>query len=323
MKPLNFAIITPSYAPDFERCRLLSWSVNQFVSPSVTHYIIVERRDLSLFRQLQGPRTEIINVESLLPWWIQRIPFFKNGWLSLKTLPIRNWIMQQIVKIAAAQSIDKDVLVFVDSDVAFIRPFDLECFTRDGQVRLFREPPYEEETHIRGHHTANQLLGIPDKNQLAPGYIGQVITWRRDNVLKLYEKLESVSGRGWIETLASSWHLAEYILYGVFVDHFLKEQSGHYYDAQKICHEYWTPQPMSDEQLKNFFAEIQPQHLAVMISAKAGISVEQYQSLLESMAENDPRFAQIQNSKFKVCPESYGHAARTDTLSEQKKDINP
>jgi hypothetical protein len=287
MKTFDFAIITPSYAPDFERCRLLSWSINQFVSPSITHYIIVERRDLSLFRQLQGPKTEIINVESLLPWWIQRVPFFKNGWVSLKTLPIRNWIMQQIVKIAAAQSIHKDVLVFVDSDVTFVRPFNPQSFIRDGQVRLFQEPPYDDETHLRGHRTANKLLGIPDINMgyPAPGYIGQVMSWRRDNVLKLHERLESVSGRGWVETLANSWHLAEYILYGVFVEHFLKEQSGHYYDPQKICHEYWTPQPMSDEELQNFFATIPPEYVAVMISAKAGIPVERYQSLVKSIAE--------------------------------------
>ncbi len=286
MKNFDFAIITPSYAPDFERCRLLSWSIQKYVSPAVTHHIIVESRDLQLFRQLQGPNTQIHLVQSLLPWWIQRLPFFKNGWFSFKTLPIRNWILQQIVKISAAQCIEEDVLVFIDSDVTFVRPCNFEkSFIRSDLVRLFKEPPYDLSVHVKGHQAANKLLGIPDNVYPDPGYIGQVITWKRDNVFKLYQKLESVSDTGFIETLATSWFLAEYILYGVFVDHFLKEESGHYYDSQKITHEYWDPQPLSNEQLQNFLAEIQPEHVAVMISAKAGIPVEQYEHLLHKIPE--------------------------------------
>jgi len=96
----QFALITPSYAPDFERCRLLCQSVEKFISPSVPHYIIVEQRDLPLFRQIQSSHTEIITVESVLPWWLKRLPLVKNGWLSFKTFPIRNWITQQLVKIS-------------------------------------------------------------------------------------------------------------------------------------------------------------------------------------------------------------------------------
>ncbi|MBR8838811.1 MAG: hypothetical protein DSM106950_33615 [Stigonema ocellatum SAG 48.90 = DSM 106950] len=283
MKKFDFAIITPSYTPDFERCRLLSWSIQKFISPSVTHYILVERQDELLFSQLQSPNTKIHLVESLLPWWIQRIPFFKNGWLSLKTPPIRNWIMQQIIKIASAQLIDEDILVFVDSDVAFVRPFNLESLIHFDRVRLFREHSYDAQTHIKGHEAANKLLGLPNNIYPTPGYIGNVITWRRDNVLKLYQHLESISGKAWIETLGSTWYLAEYVLYGVFVDHFLKEESGHYYDSQKICYEYWLHQPMSDEYMQKFFAEIQPHHVAVMISSKAGIPVERYEPLVKTV----------------------------------------
>jgi Family of unknown function (DUF6492) len=285
MKTLDFAIITPSYAPDFKRCQLLSWSIKEFVSPSVNHYIIVDRRDLRLFSQLEGPNTKILTVESLLPWWIQRIPFSKNGWLSLKSLPIRNWIIQQIVKISAAQYIDTDVLIFVDSDTTFVRPFNLQSLIKDGKVRLFKEAPYDIETNLKGHKTANDILGIPNLNSPPSGYIGNIITWRRENVLKLYEKLESISGKSWIETLASSWHLSEYVLYGVFVDQFLNQESGHYHDAEKISYEYWLHETMSDEQLENFFAEIPSQHVAVMISSKAGISVERYQSLLKRVSK--------------------------------------
>jgi hypothetical protein len=288
MNKLDFAIITPSYAPDFERCRLLSWSIQKFLSPSVTHYIIVDARDLPLFRQLQRPNTEIISVESVLPWWIQRLPFVKNGWFSLKTVFIRNWLLQQIVKLAFAQHVDKDVFAFVDSDVTFIRPFNVESFVREDQVRLFRvadqcTTEFIGENLIYGKcfQTATNLLGLPPVSLPTAGYIGNIITWKRDNLFKLYQHIESISGKEWIETVCSSWYLSEYILYGVFVDQVLKEQSGHFYDSGRICHEYWSTQTMSDDQLEQFFAELLPDDKAVMISAKAGISPQQYQNLVK------------------------------------------
>jgi hypothetical protein len=284
MKNADFGLITPSYAPDFERCKLLCQSVENFISPSFTHYVIVDKRDLLLFRQLETQHTKILTVESILPWWIKRVPLLKKNWMSLKTLPIRNWLVQQIVKIAASQQIDEEISVFVDSDVVFVRPFNLHSLTHDGRVRLFRNPEgndVQRQMHLKWHQAASRLLGLANVDMSIPDYIGNIITWRRDNVLQLCEHIEKLSGRGWIETLANSWHLSEYVLYGIFIDRILKEQSGHYYEAQNICHDYWFPQSLSDEQLEKFIAEISPEHVAVMISAKAGMPVERYQPLLE------------------------------------------
>lgn len=285
MNKLDFGIITPSYAPDFERCKLLTWSIEQFISTDFTHYIVVPARDLPLFRQLQKPNTEIITVESILPWWIQRSPFGQNWWLSLKNFLIRGWIIQQIVKLAAAQYVNKDVLVFIDSDVTFVQPFNLERFIRSDQVRLFRVPPQIAPQTLmleKWHRTATQLLGLPATNHPVPGYIGQIMTWRRDNLLQLYQHIENISGRNWIETVCSSWDLSEYVLYGVFVDQVLG-RSQHYFDKQRICHEYWSDELMSDEQLQEFFREILPEDIAVMISAKAGISVQRYQDMVKNI----------------------------------------
>lgn len=147
MKQFSFGIITPSYAPDFARCRLLSESIDWCAASPIKHYIIVDRRDLNLFQQLQSANREIITVESVLPWWIKKIPQVKNGWFSFKSLPIRNWLIQQIVKLAIAEYVSDDILIFVDSDVVFIRPFEVRDFIRDGKVRLFREPQAIEATN--------------------------------------------------------------------------------------------------------------------------------------------------------------------------------
>ncbi|NJO42277.1 MAG: hypothetical protein HC769_12360 [Cyanobacteria bacterium CRU_2_1] len=282
MRNFTFGIITPSYAPDFERCQLLCESIEAFVSP-VNHYIIVDKVDLLLFRSLQRTNTTIITKEELLPWWIRQIPFVKNSWLSLKTIPIRGWLLQQIIKIAMAQSIDEDIAVFVDSDVIFVRPFNFQALVQDDRVRLYHEPDGNFESmksHLKWHHTASSLLSLPPTPMPAPDYIDHVITWKRENVVKLCQQIEILSGQSWIKSLSNAWHISEYILYGTFVDRILSNESGHYQDAQKLCHDYWGTKPMTDEQLCNFVSAIHPDHIAVMISAKAGMPVEQYRSLL-------------------------------------------
>ncbi|MDJ0795354.1 MAG: DUF6492 family protein [Calothrix sp. MO_167.B12] len=287
MNKTDFCLITPSYAPDFERCQLLCWSIEKFLPTSINHYIIVDRKDLTLFKKLNKSNTEIITVESVLPWWIQKIPLFQNGWFSFKTLPIRNWLLQQIVKLSIAQYINHDVFVFVDSDVIFVRPLNFHSFVNNGKIRFFREPEaidIQMQTHYKWYETATQLLELPPMNFPAPNYIGNLITWKRENVFKLYQHLENISGRGWIETIASCWDFSEYILYGMFVDQVLKDESGHYCDPQNICHEYWLEEVMSSEQLQDFFAHIRPEHLTVMISAKSGMSVPEYQQLIKQIA---------------------------------------
>jgi Family of unknown function (DUF6492) len=285
MKSPEFALITPSYTLDFERCKLLARSVQEFCQSSVTHYIIVTRKDFPLFKQLQGSHTEVITVESILPKWLIKLPFIKNGWLSLKTPPIRNWVVQQLVKISVGQHISQEIMTFVDSDLTFIRPFNLQNFVHDSQVRLFRVNANvdvnQERPATPWEKSAAKLLGLPVRP--TPFYVGGIVTWKRDNLLKMYRHIEQVSGRDFIETLCYSWNLSEYNLYGTFVEFVLQEGSGHFWDDRPICKEYWKPVDLSDEDLAAFFQEITAEHIAVMISAKANISPHRYQALIEAI----------------------------------------
>ena len=137
---LSFGLVTPSYFQDFERCQLLCKTRKKFWPESVKHYIIVDARDISLFKVLGDSSTEILAVEDILPWWIKRLPLFQQGWISFKGLPIRNWILQQLVKLSIATVLEEDILGFVDSDVAFIRAFDPSSFVQEERVRLYRNP---------------------------------------------------------------------------------------------------------------------------------------------------------------------------------------
>ena len=292
MSQLKFCLITPSYQRDFARCRLLAESVDRFATSKIHHYIIVDRRDLKLFKQLESDRRTIITVESILPWWIYKIPLVKNGWFSWKTLPIRNWLIQQIVKLEIANHLKEDVLIFVDSDVVFIRSFSGEQFSQNNKVRLFRilddslSSVNNVELQSKWYHTANSVLGLPpfkefDRHHPFFRYVGNCISWKRDNVLLLHDRIERITQKSWIEAIANSWHFSEYILYGIFVDRILQEKSGHYWDSQQIAYGYWGTKPLSKEQLQVFLQNMSPQHRAVMISAKSKMAVADYASLLD------------------------------------------
>lgn len=306
MEKFSFGIITPSYIRDFERCKLLSESIDKFSLSPIKHYIIVDRQDFKLFQQLQSSNRKIITVESLLPWWIKKVSILKNGWFSFKTIPLRNWIIQQIVKLAIAEYISEDVLVFVDSDVTFVQPFELQNFVRDNQVRLFREPKAIAtplEPLAKWCDVSHELLNLPAVNYPTANYLGNIITWKRENVLQLHRYLEQVWSKSWIETIVGSWHLSEYMLYGIFVDLVLQERSQHYYDPQKICHNYWEPVDLSDENLAQFFMDLPKDSLAVMISSKADIPVERYVKFTK-VRQLKLELHHLKSSDWRFAPES-------------------
>lgn len=281
---MKYALITPSYYKDFEYCRLQCETIDRFIEPPYIHYLIIDKRDRQQFSVLKGPRRIIIDSESILPWWIFQIPLVKSGWLSLKSLPLRNWIVQQLKKIAIAQYIQEDVLLFLDSDTAVIRPFQCTMYEKEGLVRLFRVP---NNANTPAQHpwqrTAGKLLGLPIQDYYGAGYIGNPITWLKSNVLKLYDTLEKVGGKPWIESIISQWNLSEYILYGIFVDQILKETSGHYYDSTSFTVEYWNPQDLSQNQRNNLIRSVKPDQKFVMINSKARIEIELYRQIVEEM----------------------------------------
>lgn len=275
MTNTKFAIITPSYAPDYHRCKLLCESMDKHSSNASNHYVVVDKKDYKLFSCLQSSNRQVITVESVLPWWIIKSPF-KNGWFSFKSIPLRNWIVQQLVKLSMAEIVEEDILIFVDSDVVFVKNFSLNSFIQGDRVRLFREPavvPHESELG-KWTNISTNLLKIPAVDFPASNYLGNFIVWKRDNVLALYQHLEQVHGKNWLEVIANSWHLSEYILYGVFVEYVLGETSNHYYDDRLICHNYWDTTPMSNNKIKDFFSNIPQQCFAVMVSAKSDTKLE-------------------------------------------------
>ena len=161
----SVAFITPSYRLDRDRCALLSRSL-EACAPSVEHWIVVDRGDLRFFRPLQDHRTNVVAKEEVLPVWVRRLDTLRIGlrsnvWIQARGLPIRGWLLQQLIKLAIAEELTADVLVHADSDVVLLRPYAVSSVVdRGDRVQLYARPDYVDETlpdHVRWHRSAEKL----------------------------------------------------------------------------------------------------------------------------------------------------------------------
>lgn len=272
MNPPRLALVTPTYRNDYEVCRILVDSVAKHVPPHIHHYLFVERRDEAMFRPLCNERTHLRIVNDFIPWWLFRIPGVPGFWMSLKTLPVRNWIMQQIIKLSIAGSIEEDAFYLVDSDIFFARPFNPDDTVRDGRVPLMVETGQAGliANNDNWHNIACRLLKLPEKPVHDTNFVGPMICWRRDHALELQRYLsECNGGRELVSIMSEHLWFSEFILYGLFVTEVLKERSGHWIDDSyhTLCH--WGENPLDAAGLADLKRGGQPDQFAVMINAKS------------------------------------------------------
>lgn len=275
----QLAIVTPSYSRDFDRCRLTVESIDRYLSNELKHYLIIDRRDIPMFRALEGSRTQIVVAEELLPPWIVRLPKVRKVWMSFKTLPVRSWLVQQLMKLSVPKLIDADIYCFVDSDVAFVRPMSSHALMEGDQVRLFRRPNHANiPTHRAWHRAAARLLGLEEREYFGSDYIGNMIVWRRDRLLDLHRHIEQVTGKQWLRAVASQLHLSEYILYGVYVEHVLGiTEAGHVGQSHDLCHCSWDYKINGPDDLGEFFNQpIDPAVAGVLVQSNLGLPVDLY-----------------------------------------------
>lgn len=285
---LTAAVVTASYAPDFERCRLLCETMDRHLMGMTRHYILVEHKDIAQFSQLAGPAREIVDERDLLPSWLWPVwdptsLFRRRVWLSLKTPPLRGWHAQQLRRIAVASAVGEDVLVFCDSDVAFVRPFDVSVFARDGKVRLFRRDNGLGKAlipdHPIWHRNAARILGIAAPEVSPHDYISTLISWRRQTIIEMRARIEEVTGRHWVQAIASDRRFSECTLYGRFVDEVIGGQD-HFHGAEEFCHVQWFGKPHSDDEMRALLANMSPEQAAIGIQSFIGTDVDRIRRLI-------------------------------------------
>ncbi|RWN01206.1 MAG: hypothetical protein EOR84_07270 [Mesorhizobium sp.] len=282
------AVVTASYAPDLERCRLLCETLDRYVSGVAHHYILVEHRDVALFRQLENNRRTIVDERDLLPRWLHAFDdplslFRRRIWLSPWTMPLRGWHVQQLRRIAIAAHAAEDVLIFCDSDVAFLKPFDCSAFWRDGKVRLFRRDGVlsgdGHDEHRIWSRNAGSALGIESSEVSTHDYISTLIAWRRQTVTALCARIEKIHGRNWVEVVGAARKFSECMIYGRYVDEVLAG-AGHFPGSEEFCRVHWTGEALSDDEFRRFVAAMAPQQVAIGMQSFIGTDVGRIRRLI-------------------------------------------
>ncbi|AMJ62343.1 DUF6492 family protein [Bosea sp. PAMC 26642] len=294
---LSYAIATPSYAGDLERCRLLCASIDRFVTGYRMHYILVEDRDLQAFRTMEGPRRRVIPESALLPSWLKAWPDpFTRGrrrvWTGLGALlrgvpPLRGWHAQQLRKLALPRLAEEDVILFADSDMLFLRPFDLASLADEGGVRLYVKPAAitsEMAEHAGWCRGAAELLGLPPPAFPSPDYINNLISWRRETALALLAHIEKLSGRDWVSAIAAKRGFSEYIIYGYFAERVLGlAAAGQRAESAELCKVYWGGSDADGiASLRSFEEVLEKGQVAVGVQSFIGQPVAQLRALFEA-----------------------------------------
>lgn len=271
MTSTTYALVTPSYWKDAERCRFLLETTERWVPADIRHYLVVARADLALFRPMLNKRTILLVVEDIIPRWLFRAPGFRRFWFSLRTRPVKNWILQQIVKLSVPATVMEDVLLYADSDMFFVAAFNPTLFEKHDSVPLFAEsvPPGMIPAQDKWQVVCSKLLGLAPEPSFATNYVSQLIWWRRANALATVRRVEQITGRPWQQAIARLSGFSEYILYGLHSERILAANSGHWRDemVRTLC--YWGTRPLSIQELQTLKAKRKPHHHSAMVSSKS------------------------------------------------------
>jgi len=272
----RIAIVTPSFARDFILARDLNESVMRYLPPDSRHYLIVDRQDLKLFRQLENSRTIVAAVEDIIPWGFFKIS--KRWWFGLQPMmPAKGWLVQQLVKLSAANFVEEPVMVNVDSDVRFIRNVDTSMFMKDGKVRMYRQPNgiLPGMIHVKWHKNICKLLDVQPESIPTDDYVGNVISWNRKIVIDACKRIESVTGRPWYVDYTRYGSVAEQLTYGLYVDKVIgQEAAGVWVDERSWCHTYWGPGPLGADDVDTFVAQLQEDDVAFSIAGYTDSAAE-------------------------------------------------
>jgi hypothetical protein len=263
----SFAIVTPTYLPDLERCELLAESLDR-VAPLVPHYLIVDRRDRAAFIHLQRGNRRLVESEAIVGKWMWRMPGRNGFWLSFTAPPVRGWIIQQILKVGIIDVISERTVVFCDSDMAFFRRFDRDNLLVNGKIGLL-DVSYVDHNIRRWTASARRALGLPKYDSGYRCHVGNMICWNRETVKAMRQVIETSTGRDWQVALCRMPSFSEYMLYGIFVREALGyEAVDHSPSEVSLVLGSWGKATVTDMAIEALLSDCDDRTIAVMVHSK-------------------------------------------------------
>ncbi len=270
----TLSVLTKTYAPDLEYFQDLRVSVERFAPPSSIHTVVVDDHDVSRFRRFASPTCHVVAASSFLPTGFMKVPS-RNVMINIRHPwpPVRGWVSQQVVKLAAAARSQSDLVLLMDSDVALIRPLDPEMFVTGSRPHFLRVPggvTPDMERHVIWHRVARTLLGLPPAGG-GPlnDYVDAFNVWSPHVVRAMCARITHVTGKAWETAFASQLHISEFILYGVFLDEVLGMSAAVHVTDRMPSHNYWDATPLDLAKAYEFVDQARETDVALMISAKS------------------------------------------------------
>jgi hypothetical protein len=289
--PRRIRVVTPSYRGDLERCEALCASFDAFAGAEFHHQVIVPRRDLARFAKLAGGRREVRCVEEVLPVTAIRLPRRRERWLLGYRYRRSGWLLQQLVKVAAARPGGVDAVVFADSDIVFVRPLEASHFVQGGRVRFYRNSGTDhyrlDPNYAKWYRGAGHLLDVSVADPYPANFVGPLVSWLPAVVEAMCERIEAVAGRPWIEAAArlpEDMGFSEYTAYGVFVDR-LDAAARHTAAPGSLCHLSWEYELGSQAGRDAFIRAIGPESVAVLIQSNLRLPLPQWRALLDALQD--------------------------------------
>ena len=292
------ALLTPTYARDFELCTLLCESVDRHVKSFGKHYLLVPDSDYELFSCFVSDRRAVIPASAFLPAWLRPMPRMfqrkrRQFWWSMRAKPVSGWHVQQFLKIAATMALPHERYCILDSDIVFFRDFDLARFETPNTLPLFRvtnEVTADQASHSRWVATSHQLLGLPVPPLPAPDYIGHIIFWDRDTTRAMVKRMEAVTGCSWVEALCRTRDVSEYMLYGYFAESDATSAAVHSAVSSTPCVSYWEAPRLDKAGLNRLFSRAGAADVAFSV---ASFSLTPVEIIRAAILENEATLAPL------------------------------
>lgn len=235
MENRKTALVTQTYRMDHDECVLLCESIDRF-APGLDHFIFVNDEDIAMFRHLEGGRRHVLPKSVVLPRHLIRVPFKILGHhfhVSPFTMPVREWIVQQICKLGVFDIIGDsyDAVYHYDSEVVMMKPWPDGGWVRDGSYPMYKVVNVDEPSHDDYIRAAVGRLGISaaDTDEAARYcYMNVPVCFRRDNTRSLLDHIGRRHWSGsWKLALCNTYRFSEYYTYGIYTSLFLGGR-GHY-----------------------------------------------------------------------------------------------
>jgi len=268
MPSKSYCLVTPTYRGDIAAFRDLCDSIDRHM-PEITHYVLVDRSDVDIFRSFGTERRIVVDCSDELPQFKEFQLFGRRVWWRWPRHLVRGWIYQQIVKIHFSARLQEQAAILIDSDAILIKPITPEQVFDGDRVKLYHRANADNTPEFRKwHNVALKSFGLPETGYTGFNYISTAVIWSPRVVRAMIARIESETGRKWHDELIRPFRFSEYIQYGIFCDHIAGEHQDWISPVEEeICHCSWHYDVQSKDGVAKFLNEVQNHNSAILIQS--------------------------------------------------------